>query len=547
MDVSDLRLGPVLALRGVASREGRRWWQVSAMVALPREAGLPALQVEDRDAGAPVVLMEHGGLRVLRYDLSTPLGEQERAVTYGFADAALSWSFTVPAADLRLRLAYASCNGFSETKKMRQYAARATTVWSDLVTRHDAQRFHVLMMGGDQVYMDGMWEQPGELQAWAELSHQEQRAYPASAELRERIEEVYVRTYLDRWLPPRRGAWNDARADPDSADAMARIPTLMMWDDHDIFDGWGSYSPGMQAAPVPQAIFECARRAFWVFQMQHRADLLPPASSQPVTWSALRAQDPLLLPLLDGQPGFTSAMQLGPVALVLADLRTERTQKSVLGAATWASVRRWLADLPAGHASGLHHLLFLSSVPVAFPSVALIDELHDIFGNEHVTESNADDLKDHWSHEDHAAERADLVRLLVDTARDKRIRASVVSGDVHVAAWGSLAPRDADAARWPAVPELISSGIVHPPSTGPVHWVYTKLLERAAAAPQKVGDEHVARMHRWPDAASHLVEARNWLAITCEESGQLRAGWRCERAAGGFDEYGLVIEPAPAD
>jgi phosphodiesterase/alkaline phosphatase D-like protein len=56
---------------------------------------------------------------------------------------------------------------------------------------------------------------------------------------------------------------------------MARIPTVMMWDDHDIFDGWGSFSEPMQHSPVFQTLFNHARRAFWVFQLQRAVDDLP--------------------------------------------------------------------------------------------------------------------------------------------------------------------------------------------------------------------------------------------------------------------------------
>ncbi|HEX2544503.1 MAG TPA: alkaline phosphatase family protein [Ramlibacter sp.] len=551
MQASDLRLGPVLSLRGVDRVDGRSWWRVSAMVGLPRDAGQPALEVDGRAVAAPVLLLAHGDLQVLRYDLSTTLTAQEQRVTYGFAAAGVSWSFTVPADDLALRLACVSCNGFSEAKKMRQYAGRASSVWSDLVDRHEgAGRFHALLMGGDQVYMDSMWEELEELKAWAELSHVEQRGYPVSPAARARIEDHYVSTYLDRWLPSRRGAWNEARAGFDAADAMARIPTLMMWDDHDIFDGWGSYSAAMQAAPLPQALFACARKAFWVFQMQHPAPLLPDNALQPVTWSALRTQDPLLLPLLDDQPGFSCAMPLGPLALVLADLRTERTRDQVLGEGTWRAIQRWVGDIPAaGPAAGAatpRHLLFASSVPVTFPSVTAVDDLHDIFGSEHVTESNADDLRDHWSHSDHAAERARLAQLLVDTARDKRIRVSIVSGDVHAAAWGSIFAKDAASPLdWPAVHELISSGIVHPPTTGPVQWIYMKLLQRAARAVQPIGPGHAARMHPLAGSEVELVEARNWLALELRASAQLHARWRCEQGDG-FVDHALEIEPAPA-
>jgi hypothetical protein len=49
---------------------------------------------------------------------------------------------------------------------------------------------------------------------------------------------------------------------------FASVPTLMMWDDHDIFDGWGSYSPERQQSEVFQGIFNIAREYFYLFQRQ---------------------------------------------------------------------------------------------------------------------------------------------------------------------------------------------------------------------------------------------------------------------------------------
>lgn len=33
---------------------------------------------------------------------------------------------------------------------------------------------------------------------------------------------------------------------PDMSLMLATIPSVMMWDDHDIFDGWGSYPDALQ-------------------------------------------------------------------------------------------------------------------------------------------------------------------------------------------------------------------------------------------------------------------------------------------------------------
>jgi phosphodiesterase/alkaline phosphatase D-like protein len=41
-------------------------------------------------------------------------------------------------------------------------------------------------------------------------------------------------------------------ADPPFAAALAQIPFVFSWDDHDIFDGWGSYPEYLQQSAVFQ-------------------------------------------------------------------------------------------------------------------------------------------------------------------------------------------------------------------------------------------------------------------------------------------------------
>lgn len=42
----------------------------------------------------------------------------------------------------------------------------------------------------------------------------------------------------------------------------------MIWDDHDIFDGWGSYPLNLQYSDVFQIIFERAELFYYIFQVR---------------------------------------------------------------------------------------------------------------------------------------------------------------------------------------------------------------------------------------------------------------------------------------
>lgn len=397
------------------------------------------------------------------------------------------------------------------------------------------------------------------------MSRKEQLVFKVSVALEKEIESYYFGLYANRWLPDTRRDWGHSKPNLDAADAMARIPTVMMWDDHDIFDGWGSYSPAMQHCELFQVLMRHARRAFWVFQLQHALDDLPPLQLlqranvsqqdpqyEPMQWSARLKGDRLALPLLDGQPGFSFGYHLGPVSLFVADLRTERSRTQVLGADTWTAMQAWLNTLrdgkPAHPGSKCQHLIFLSSVPVAHPKLSLAEGLLDTFGQDHVLDSNADDLKDHWSHGDHEGERKRLLESLTRIAEQRMLRASIASGDVHVAAWGSCYRRDIPpTSNWAQIQQFTSSGVVHPSLIGVAERLFLQLLNHTASKVQSIDVQHCVEMMLFPGFNRYVMPARNWLAFELDMGGEtgckLWATWRCETEAG-FSNHLQAVHPA---
>src|SRR3546814_15675984 len=57
---------------------------------------------------------------------------------------------------------------------------------------------------------------------------------------------------------------------------VARVPTLAMWDDHDICDGWGSLPHERMDSPLGRSLFEVARELYLLFQQGVGADDYPP-------------------------------------------------------------------------------------------------------------------------------------------------------------------------------------------------------------------------------------------------------------------------------
>lgn len=567
-------LGPVLSFRGVGAAGE---WRVTALIGVPDSAAVPRLVLEGNPCPLPVELMRHKKERFFRYDLSCLMVETERRVKYGVADGSLSWCFTVPGKDYSPRMAYVSCNGFSDPTGIRKLIRPANAVWEDLLSNHDRelrskdylldkeqlwhearihdkrlQRFHILVMGGDQIYFDSIWEEIEALRHWVSLSRKDQLNFKVSKPLAEKIAAYYFGLYSKRWLPSTRRPWGSDDLNRDSADAMASMPTIMVWDDHDIFDGWGSYSCEMQQCDLFQTLFRCARKAFWVFQLQQAPETLPdlrlisrPGVSlkdpqfEPIDWAEAVKADRLALPLLQNQPGFSYGFHIGPVSILAADLRTERSRTQVLGSATWQSMKSWLGKLPSGKLANpgtkCQHLLFLSSVPVAHPKLSIAEGLLNTFGDDHVTDSNADDIRDHWSHDDHEGERKRLLETLTQVAEQQRARVSIVSGDVHVAAWATIYRRDVPPAQnWAQLHQLTSSAVVHPSLNGVLERIFLSILNNAASKPQSLDVQHTVEMMPFPGYNRYVMPARNWLALELDvgkdhrSDNKLWATWRCE-------------------
>jgi hypothetical protein len=167
------------------------------------------------------------------------------------------WTFYVPGAKEQPLIGYTSCNGFSSEKLARDND-QPYHLWEQMVARHSQTPYSLLLMGGDQVYADEIWESRRcpSLRKWSALSWKQQHAAKVTDTMRREIAAFYNHLYPERWSSPAMSLM------------LASVPSVMMWDDHDIFDGWGSFPAERQNCPVFQAVYAEARRTFEVFQLR---------------------------------------------------------------------------------------------------------------------------------------------------------------------------------------------------------------------------------------------------------------------------------------
>ncbi len=455
----------------------------------------PRLTVEGLDE-SPVLtqLATVGAHRFWRAEFRVMTEATGRRVDYRLTGAAgplsdrhgrVSWTFYVPGTEERPLIAYASCNGFSSAGLVRD-TDRPYRLWEEMKVRHKANPFSLLLMGGDQLYADEIWESRRcpRLREWGEKSLKAQIDQPVTPELNTEIRDFYDWLYTDRW------------GNEHLSLMLASIPSIMMWDDHDIFDGWGSYPKKRQECRVYGGIFEHAARVFDLFQLRGPSGSRLAANAKHRTLG-LRFRDYLILVL---------------------DNRSERSLSEVMSRPHWELVKSWLErPIPVG----VKDILILAAVPVVFRSYSFVEAIFDVTPWQDRLD---DDVHDHWSSPSHAAEMERLAMFLFDLLERRSagaLRITLLSGDVHVGALGQL--RHVATGR--TILQLTSSGIVHP---APSALQWAGVVATTSDKPRRLAGGSVVAEMLTMSGVPRYLRTRNFLTLQVGTDGFVWANWVCE-------------------
>lgn len=465
--------GPILYYRGMDGAAVR----LAITVMLPEGEAPPPLRIEDAATAGPVCLAARCRRRLWRYKATVTAG---RAVRYAVGSRA--GRIDVAPIGEPLRLAYTSCNGWEDEARDPQPEVRRNALWRCLAVEHAVRPFHLLLQGGDQLYADDVWAAVPELAAWARLGWSRRLAAPFPDDLAEAVGDYYFDRYCRLW------------SQPAIAQVLAAVPSLMMWDDHDIFDGWGSHDPELQACPVYQGVFAAAREQFALFQLGARPDALPDGYGD------------------RGGGHFGWAGRIGGVGVVVPDLRSERTDRRVMGEGGWRFVETALAGLTA-----CSHVLVMSSVPFANVNLSPVERVMVLLPGAQLYQ---DDLRDQWMSYAHREEWCRLADRLFAVSQRLGVPVTVVSGEIH---FGGLGRIDRGPLR---IVQLTSSGIAHPPPSTAYAW----LLDRLGRPRQRRRDGTAMQVLPLPGLGRRFLAARNWLALDIARDGNLVARWHHDGA-----------------
>ena len=324
---------------------------------------------------------------------------------------------TPPAASQRRRFQFAavSCNMPFEVNGLFRKRTEAPNVdmWHflDATLQRHSHEVDLVIAGGDQAYSDGV----DTLDIWKYLNaRMRKEGHDLLPDL-----DAMVSWYRDIY----RGYWG--------FDSIQRVfdefPTYMVWDDHEIADGWGShyFGPGHDQDGLAQMLPDYAERGLTYDEGMELVRRMFAAAKQ-AYFEYQHCHNPATA---DGT--FDYAFERGGCAFYVLDGRGQRDigrdAYRILGRDQFDRFAAWAQSLDPQQTP---FAFVVSAVPVLHTRATVVN------ADEHVG-GLGDDLRDSWEHELHDVERRALLGALFDAA-GRGVSVAIVSGDVHVSAVFSL-------------------------------------------------------------------------------------------------------------
>lgn len=390
---------------------------------------------------------QEAGYTFWRFEIDLLLGPVEQKVRYSINDA-IEYEFFLPTADQPMNIVSYSCNGFSLATVTSAYKG---SLWFDVIRNHYTEnRYHVMLGGGDQLYCDGIKNASDVFQKWlSEKNPIKKHTQKMTDEMQASFDDFYLNEYLS-WFG--KGFWvgkNGSTLQSLFPFAMASIPSLNIFDDHDIIDGFGSYHDSTMNTDMFKGVGTTAYKYYMLFQHHTSVENDTSYNDDP-SWILSKTPGPYIK-----EKSHSLFSKLGKgIGFLGLDCRTERTLKRVVSAETYDVVfnrlRKEVSDDPS-----LKHILVLLGVPIAYTRLVWLEWLltsrllvparklaqKGIIARGLVNEFDGsvevlDDLDDHWCSRHHKKERNELVGRLQEFGASMGTRITILSGDVHLAAIG---------------------------------------------------------------------------------------------------------------
>jgi phosphodiesterase/alkaline phosphatase D-like protein len=385
-----------------------------------------------------------------------------------------------------------------ETKKQDGFDGFA--VWHQIPEIIDGEqnanvRFAIL--AGDQIYADEI-----ETQALKESDGRKRQ-------------ELYLSVYKNFW------------DNVDYRRVLCRVPAVLMWDDHDITDGWGSREDSFEAKdssvfqPEWRNLFETAKEMFRIMQ-------------------ASRNPEPLSKNFADG---FDTCFKVGKAGFVVADLRSNRNirqfNKICDGKKVWIgqiwlptqldAIKKWVAT----NKKDLDTLFFVSSVVFSHGAPLVEQYILKIWfwvidgvnwaGRLHLWKKQLqkfndkvgdlrDDINDSWGSAGNRkeADRAlDFLFELENPPDGKNpLNVVILSGDIHTPGYSTIYSSNPSHKKKAIIPHIVATPVAYEPFSWVGEAIFRHLTKVVALGEKKVYTSQVSHHFCYRNVV--VVSLRNY-------------------------------------
>ena len=322
---------------------------------------------------------------------------------------------TMPEDDKTFSFALYSCNMPYKTSFFGGTGLQNEEMWGfflDALKRHYRRDLRFIICGGDQVYTDGVKT----LSIWKYLN-KKLKKNQNTGELRP-VEEDMLSWYRDIY----RGYWGFSAL----RNVFSNFPTYMMWDDHELGDGWGSYYKNSKR-DLYDILPELENDEFTLEDGKEILGRMERAGKQ-----AYREYQHSHNPETNHAGGvWDYGYYHGECAFYILDGRghrdINRSSYRILGEEQFERFKNWMESEDT---KKRQFIFVLAAVPVFHLRTSVANKDKAIFSK---IAKIGDDLRDSWEHDLHDEERNKLCDLLfAASARGQKV--SILSGDVHMAA-----------------------------------------------------------------------------------------------------------------
>lgn len=424
------------------------------------------------------------------YELNFIVDENdEYDVEYYFEGEEKKYKIKIPSMQSKLNLIYTSCNEKCDDMKNN---------WKKVLD--DIKKPHILIGGGDQVYADDVFklESIKKLIEIYKNKPNEFLDYECNDEIKIEIEKFYINLYLE---------YHNTEY---YSEILSTIPSINICDDHEIFDGYGSYNDYIQKSKLVNLIYESAYKFYLLFQHN-------------------------IIDYVDkfefgyfGEKCFNKIYKFNDSVIIGLDHRAERTRIQLFTEDTFNE----LTDKIKIIKNNYQNYIYLVGIPLFFPHNETIEKIiklgeknkiiskllksiggTDCFGN---FEGDDDVVYDSWNCNEHINDKYKIIDIIFNSDDDKNKKLIALSGDSHL---GGLSKCELNGK---TLYHFMCSGIGSINPTQAIGNFVELSLKKSSVKYED--NESVVSFIKFDK--NYIIKCRNWMSLNFEE--EFNCDFYCE-------------------